>query len=186
MIEIEKSYALDDSCQMKLWARGHYPWGAFIDAVEVHLKREDRNDIPRWVYIQAPVKSIYQRSVPCRDSIVSDSMYVYTDKPGRGASPVTVLDFWFPLHRYFQQDVEKVAGTLINEGAKADQPASGEDAKRLDWLDAVNAPFRMGWQIGLAPAGNVAIHSVIQLGDGAKTTPIRAAIDAAMQQGGQP
>ena len=130
MIEIETSYELDDSCQMKLWARGHYPWSTFMDAIEAYLKREDRNDIPRWVYIQASVKSVYQRCVPCRDSIVSDSMYVYTDKPGRGASPVTVLDFWFPIHRYFQRGTDKVdaqplTGDEIRAAVSAARNASG-------------------------------------------------------------
>ncbi len=53
------------------------------------------------------------------------------------------------------------------------------DAHRLDWLDATNKPFKMGWTVGLAPAGNVSIHSPIYLGD-QKIAPIREAIDKAV------
>lgn len=53
-----------------------------------------------------------------------------------------------------------------------------EDAERLDFLDRTNAPFKMGWSVGTAPAGNVSVQAVIQLGR--EITPIRAAIDAAI------
>lgn len=53
-----------------------------------------------------------------------------------------------------------------------------EDAQRLDWLDAQNARFRVGWHVGRAPAGNVRINSVIVTGR-SKLTSIREAIDAA-------
>lgn len=98
-IKVEESYALDDSCQVKFWMRGHIPWGAFIEALESHIEETER-DIPRWVILQAPVLKVYQRTVPCRGSIVSETMLVYGDKAGRGAMPVTVMDFWFPLHAY--------------------------------------------------------------------------------------
>lgn len=49
------------------------------------------------------------------------------------------------------------------------------DSARLDWLDATNARFKMGWRVGRAPAGNVSIGTVIELND--DPTPIRAAID---------
>jgi RNA polymerase-binding transcription factor DksA len=66
--------------------------------------------------------------------------------------------------------------------ATATQPAQTEqaltDGERLDWLDSTNKPFKMGWRVGVAPAGNVSVGSVIQLGD--SITPIRAAIDAAI------
>lgn len=55
-----------------------------------------------------------------------------------------------------------------------------EDAAMLDWLDATNTPFKMGWNVRLAPAGNVSVSSVIQLGG--SVTPIRAAISASMEQ----
>ena len=62
------------------------------------------------------------------------------------------------------------------------EPVSGagdaKDAERLDWLDR-NLGMKMGWRVGVAPAGNVSITSVVQLGGG-DPTPIRAAIDAAL------
>ena len=54
-----------------------------------------------------------------------------------------------------------------------------EDSAMLDWLDKNNARFQMGWRVGIAPAGNAAIQSVIQLG-GQPLTSIRAAIRAAI------
>lgn len=54
------------------------------------------------------------------------------------------------------------------------------DSQRLDWLDARNKRFRMGWKVGMAPAGNVSVQPVIQLGG--SVTSIRDAIDAAMQE----
>ena len=55
-----------------------------------------------------------------------------------------------------------------------------KDAERLDWLDATNAPFKMGWRFGIAPAGNVHPYTVAQL-YGALTT-VREGIDAAMER----
>jgi hypothetical protein len=98
-LKLEESYALDDSCQLKYWARGHWSWGEFVTAVQERVAKEER-DIPAWVVVQAPVKQVYQRVVPCRDSIVSDTRLVMSDVPGRGATAVTVMDFWFPLHSY--------------------------------------------------------------------------------------
>lgn len=98
-LKLEESYALDDSCQLKYWARGHWDWGEFVTAVQDRIRADER-DIPNWVVIQAPVKTLYQRAVPCRNSIVADTQLVHSDKPGRGATAVTVMDFWFPLHAY--------------------------------------------------------------------------------------
>lgn len=98
-LKLEESYALDDSCQLKYWARGHWSWGEFVTAVQDRIRADER-DIPNWVVIQAPVQTLYQRAVPCRTSIVADTQLVHSDRPGRGATPVTVMDFWFPLHAY--------------------------------------------------------------------------------------
>lgn len=59
------------------------------------------------------------------------------------------------------------------------QAEQAEDSAMLDWLDKNNARFQMGWRVGIAPAGNASIQSVIQLG-GQPLTSIRAAIRAAM------
>lgn len=98
MIEIEESIALDDSGQMQLWARGHVPWGDFVHAVMALLRDGQRSDIPEWVIVQAPVRHLYQRQIPRRGSAVSDSQFLHQETPGQGATPVTVLDFWLPLH----------------------------------------------------------------------------------------
>lgn len=59
----------------------------------------------------------------------------------------------------------------LRSGASA-QPA---DTARLDWLDETNKRFRMGWQVGVAPAGNCSVKAIIMGGK-----PIREAIDAAI------
>jgi len=97
-INLERSFAMDDSCQMMFWAKGHHSWGDFIAAVEAELQTEERTDIPEWVICQAPVKQIYQRSVPCSGNIVADRQFIYQNEPGRGATAVTVMNFWFPIH----------------------------------------------------------------------------------------
>jgi len=51
------------------------------------------------------------------------------------------------------------------------------DRDRLNWLDANNVPKRMGWAVGIAPAGNVSVSSVVFLGS--EPVTIRGAIDAA-------
>lgn len=66
-------------------------------------------------------------------------------------------------------------------------PAQGDakvlaDAELLDWLDDTNKRFKMGWKVGLAPAGNVSITSIIQLGG--ELTPIRDALRDARQSKG--
>lgn len=98
-IDLQTSYAMDDSCQMQFFSKGHHVWGSFIEAVRVELAENGRDDIPWWAVVQAPVKQVYRRTVPCRSSIVSDIQYIDQDKPGRGASPITFMDFWFPIHR---------------------------------------------------------------------------------------
>lgn len=74
----------------------------------------------------------------------------------------------------------------LPEGIHPPSPAplsqEQRDAARLDWLDATNQRFRMGWKVGKAPAGNVSVQAVIQLGSGPLTS-IREAIDKAMEDG---
>lgn len=53
----------------------------------------------------------------------------------------------------------------------------GQDSERLNYLDG-NAKLKMGWRVAVAPAGNVSITSVVQLGK--PITTIREAIDAAV------
>lgn len=63
------------------------------------------------------------------------------------------------------------------------QSQDREDAGRLDWLDASNKKHRMGWSVGVAPAGNVSITSVVTLRR--DPTPIREAIDHARRAEGE-
>jgi len=53
-----------------------------------------------------------------------------------------------------------------------------DDSELLDWLDATNKRFKMGWEVGVSPAGNCRVQSVICLGNSEPVT-IRAAIRAA-------
>lgn len=108
-VKIEESLAMDDSCQVKFWARGHIPWGGFIEALERHIDESGR-DIPHWVVVQAPVCHLYQRSVPYRGSTVGDTQFFHHDKPSRGAYPVTVMEFWFPLHAHRRRAAQQGEG----------------------------------------------------------------------------
>ena len=54
-----------------------------------------------------------------------------------------------------------------------------DDSELLDWLDATNKRFKMGWKVSVAPAGNCSVQSVIFLGNNEPVT-IRAAIRAAI------
>lgn len=96
MIDIRISYALDDSCQITLWAKGHHSPDAFRTACEQKLKRWDGREI---VLDAAPVDQVHWRTVrtPYEESAVSDYQHI-PSAPGRGAYPVTVLDRWLPLH----------------------------------------------------------------------------------------
>jgi predicted ribonuclease toxin of YeeF-YezG toxin-antitoxin module len=81
---------------------------------------------------------------------------------------------------YYRSDIIQSAweGWQAATALQAERVAQFEaDAARLDWLDATNARFRMGWNVGQAPAGNVSVDTVIFLGKPPVT--IRAAIDAA-------
>jgi hypothetical protein len=53
--------------------------------------------------------------------------------------------------------------------------ADAMDAERLDFLDTNVHKFRMGWQVGAAPVGNLSVRAIIMGG-----SPIREAIDSAM------
>ena len=56
-----------------------------------------------------------------------------------------------------------------------------DDSELLDWLDATNKRFKMGWKVGVAPAGNCSVQSIICLGN-SELVNIRAAIRAAIAQ----
>ncbi len=73
--------------------------------------------------------------------------------------------------------IQRRALEAIAKAESAPQTAGNADAARLNFLDK-NSRFQMGWSVRIAPAGNVSVGSIIQLG-GPPTT-IREAIDAAI------
>lgn len=68
--------------------------------------------------------------------------------------------------------------------AEAQMTKQRDDVSLLDWLDAKNKPFKMGWQVGVAPAGNVVVKSVIY--PITEPVSIRSAIRAARSSEGGP
>ena len=66
--------------------------------------------------------------------------------------------------------------------AEAQMNKQRDDVSLLDWLDAKNKPFKMGWQVGVAPAGNVVVKSVIY--PITEPVSIRSAIRAARSSEG--
>ncbi len=91
-------YASDDSCQIRLWARGTYPADVFRAACEARLRAFDGRRID---LAHAAVATECWRTVPAdaetRRMGVGDFVRV-PSAPGRGAYPVTLLEAWLPLH----------------------------------------------------------------------------------------
>lgn len=59
---------------------------------------------------------------------------------------------------------EAVIRLLEGEVALA-APGVPDDAKRLNWLDDTNKRFRMGWEVGQAPAGHIIVFKPGQFTD---------------------
>jgi len=92
-MKIHYSYALDDSCQVLLYAKGHYKPGMFKAECERFYKANFEQELSG---LDVPVKQTYWRSVNAPgDSLVSERQYVESEK-GPGAFPVTILDKWLP------------------------------------------------------------------------------------------
>lgn len=72
------------------------------------------------------------------------------------------------------EDYKKCCELLTAAPAAPVEQKDALDTRRLDFLDG-NSRFRMGWQVGVAPVGNVSVTSVVMGGK-----PIREAIDAAI------
>lgn len=53
-----------------------------------------------------------------------------------------------------------------------------KDKARLDFLDSADPRLRLGWSVSAAPAGNLSITSIVELGG--SRTMLRQAIDAAL------
>lgn len=93
-----------------------------------------------------------------------------------------------PLHWLFLNEKTYAArqgwkGALRYVGAvlsaTTPAPAGQSDSELLDWLDATNKRFQMGWYAGVAPVGNVSLKTIIMGG-----LPIREAISAAQVKAG--
>lgn len=97
-ISVHIDYAADDSCQIRLWARGTHAPEAFHAACEKALKQWDGREVS---LAGMPIRHEHWRSVPAdaetRALGVCDRLNI-SSKPGRGAYAVTALGDWLPLH----------------------------------------------------------------------------------------
>jgi len=97
-IEINIDYAADDSCQIRLWARGHHEQMDFLEACERELLEGRSREVS---LLGKTIRHEHWRTVPAdretRECGVCDTLHVVS-RPGRGAYAVTVLDEWLPLH----------------------------------------------------------------------------------------
>ena len=103
MIDVQIDYASDDSCQIRLWARGEYQPDEFLRACEKALQEWDERVTSlagkavlhqHWRTVQADAET--------RAYGVCDTVHVES-KPGCGAYAVTVLADWLPLHFHTEQ-----------------------------------------------------------------------------------
>lgn len=86
--------ALDDSCQITLFARGHIKAEIFRAESERFYKSNFDKDLNA---IEFPVRQTYWRNVKApADNIVGDRQLVES-KAGPGAFPVTILDKILPM-----------------------------------------------------------------------------------------
>lgn len=93
-MNIDFVYALDDSCQVTLFAKGHVKPGDFKAECERFYKSNFEKDLNT---IELNVKQTYWRNVKApADNIVSDRQLVES-KAGPGAFPVTILDKMLPM-----------------------------------------------------------------------------------------
>ena len=107
MIEVQIDYASDDSCQIRLWAKGHHTAEVFLPACEdALLKWVERHvslagssvDHTHWRTVQADAET--------KALGVCDSVHVESP-PGRGAYAVTVLPEWLPLHSFYPAEAAR-------------------------------------------------------------------------------
>lgn len=98
MIEVHIDYAADDSCQIRLWAKGTHAPQAFLAACEAALVAWDGREV---ALAGEQVVFEHWRTVPADAETkacgVCDQVRVPA-QPGRGAYAVTVLAAWLPLH----------------------------------------------------------------------------------------
>lgn len=90
-------YAADDSCMIRLWAKGHHAPEVFVPACEVALREWDGRESS---LAAMPVKHCYYRTVQADAHTkaygVCETVRVES-RPGQGAYAATVLDQWIPM-----------------------------------------------------------------------------------------
>lgn len=99
MLEIHIDYAADDSCQIRLWAKGTHSAEVFLPACEQALWDWDNRKVSltgskveyvTWRTVRADAET---RARGVCDFIRKESA------PGRGAYAATVLADWLPLQK---------------------------------------------------------------------------------------
>jgi hypothetical protein len=99
-IPIEESIAMDDSCQVQYWARGHHQPLHFGVAVLDHHKRERGKLIP---FDIRKVRQLYWRKVRAgreEDQVNFGEGFKFIESDqGPGAFAVTVYENWLPLFK---------------------------------------------------------------------------------------
>jgi len=129
--------------------------------------------------LRAEVERLAAQAAPSEAELLADTP---TPKPQEGLWTLTAPD-----GRTYQADSPlRCCGLEQRERVPADvamarifrSASEPDDSELLDWLDATNKRFKMGWKVSVAPAGNCSVQSVICLGNSEPVT-IRAAIRAA-------
>lgn len=94
-IDVNIDYAADDSCQIKLWAKGHHSLNEFLTACEAELKHWD----DRVVNLSGKlIRHAYWRTVKAESDNALGADFVHMEsKEGKGAYKVTELIEWLPL-----------------------------------------------------------------------------------------
>ncbi len=92
--------------------------------------------------------------------------------PGYNGSVLTIDDTEAAM---IVADLDEAHAIFATPTPAPEAATAPSDALRLDWLDQTNKRFKMGWDVGLAPAGNCSVKVIIMGGK-----PIREAIDAAI------
>lgn len=96
-MNINIDYAADDSCQLKLWAKGHHKADEFLTACEIEIKNWDGRVIDLSKFL---IKHTHFRTVPADKETKSFGVCDFVKiecKPAKGAYPVTELINWLPL-----------------------------------------------------------------------------------------
>ncbi|MAD44081.1 MAG: hypothetical protein CMH98_03670 [Oceanospirillaceae bacterium] len=94
-LNIQHSYAGDDSCQIQLYSRGRHPEKEFLEACSRFYAHE-WDGKGRELPTEKPVTQTHWRTVPAPEDSICETQFVES-KPGKGAYPVTILDVWLEM-----------------------------------------------------------------------------------------